>query len=70
VRIIAVVVVVFVLGLVVLDPNYLEPYGTPTGMFVALLVVVMFAGSFAAMKRLGRIENPVRFIARREVVEA
>jgi Flp pilus assembly protein TadB len=70
VRIIAVVVVVFVLGLIVLDPNYLEPYGTPTGVFVALLVAAMFAGSFAAMKRLGRIENPVRFIARRDVVEA
>jgi len=69
VRIIAVVVVVFVLGLILLDPNYLEPYGTPTGTFVALLVVLMFAGSFATMKRLGRIENPVRFIARRESVE-
>jgi threonine/homoserine efflux transporter RhtA len=70
VRIIAVVVVVFVLGLIVLDPNYLEPYGTPTGMFVALLVAAMFAGSIAAMKKLGRIENPVRFIARREAVDA
>lgn len=70
VRIIAIVVVVFVIGLIVLDPNYLEPYGTPAGIFVALLVVMMFAGSFAAMKRLGRIENPIRFIARREVFEA
>lgn len=69
VRIISVVVVVFVLGLVVLDPNYLAPYATPTGMVVGVLVVVMFLGSFAIMRRLGQIENPVRFIARREVVE-
>jgi Flp pilus assembly protein TadB len=69
VRIIAVVVVVFVLGLILLDPDYLEPYGTPTGIAVAVLIAGMFAGSFAAMKRLGRIENPVRFIARREMVE-
>jgi F0F1-type ATP synthase assembly protein I len=69
VRIIAVVVVVFVLGLILLDPDYLEPYGTPTGIAVAVLIVGMFAGSFATMRRLGRIENPVRFIARREMVE-
>jgi Flp pilus assembly protein TadB len=70
VRIIAVVVVVFVLGLILLDPNYLEPYRTPSGMVVAMLVIGMFAGSFATMKRLGRLENPIRFIARREVSES
>lgn len=66
VRIISVVVVVFVIGLVLLDPTYLAPYGTPSGLVVAGLVVAMFAGAFESMRRLGRIDNPVRFIARRE----
>lgn len=70
VKIISVVVVVFVLGLALLDPTYLQPYTTPTGVFVAALVASMFLGSFETMRRLGRIDDPVRFIARREVVES
>lgn len=70
VRIISVVVVVFVGGLVLLDPDYLSPYGSPTGLLMAGLVVGMFIAAFESMRRLGRIDNPVRFIARREVVES
>lgn len=70
VRIISVVVVVFVLGLALLDPSYLAPYSKPTGIVVAGFVVAMFVGAFEAMRRLGRIDNPVRFIARSEFVES
>lgn len=69
-RIISVVVVVFVLGLLLLDPAYLAPYGSPTGALVACVVVGMFFGALEAMRRLGHIENPVRFVARRETSPA
>lgn len=70
VRIISVVVVVFVIGLFLLDPEYLAPYGTPTGALVACVVVAMFLGALESMRRLGRIDNPVRFVARREAGSA
>lgn len=69
VRIIAVVVVCFVLGLALLDPHYLRPYGTPTGIAVAVLVAAMFASALESMRRLGRIDNTARFIARSPVAE-
>lgn len=69
VRIIAAVVFVFVLGLALLDPHYLRPYGTPTGMVVAVLVAAMFASALESMRRLGRIDDSARFIARSPAVE-
>lgn len=68
VRIISVVVVLFVVGLALLDPHYLRPYGTNVGLLVASAIGAMFAGSLASMRRLGKIENPERFVARRELV--
>lgn len=65
VRIISAVVVIFIAGLVVLNPQYLAPYGTPTGMVMAVLVAVSFVGGLLAMQRLGRLTTPTRFIARR-----
>jgi len=70
VRIISVVVVVFVLGLVVLDPSYMQPYASPAGALVAGLVGSLFFAAFESLRRLGRIENPARFIARREMSES
>lgn len=70
VRIISIVVVAFVLGLIVLDPEYLAPYGSPTGMIVGGLVISMFFGSFEMMRRLGRLDDPIRFVARRQSTES
>lgn len=65
VRIISIVVVVFVLGLALLDPNYLRPYTTPSGVVVGGIVGLLFIAALESLRRLGRIENPARFIARR-----
>lgn len=70
VRIIGIVVVTFVLGLALLDPSYLAPYASPSGLLVAALVAAMFLSALASMRRLGQIETPARFIARRRVVES
>lgn len=70
VRIIIVVVAVFVLGLIALDPNYLKPYATSSGSLVAVLVMGLFASAFESLRRLGNIETPSRFIARRAVTES
>ena len=70
VRIISVVVVLFVVGLALLDPQYLRPYGSPVGLAVACAIAAMFAISLETMRRIGRIENPERFVARREMAQS
>lgn len=70
VRIISVVVVVFVMGLALLDPGYLTPYSTPAGMVMASIVLCSFVSALSMMRRMGRLSTPTRFIARREVVPA
>lgn len=65
VRIITVVVVVFILGLYALNPSYLEPYGSPTGLGVLAVIMSLFAGSLVLLQRLGRLDSPDRFVARR-----
>lgn len=65
VRVITACILLFAAGLVVLDPVYLQPYGDLTGQVVLAAVVLCFAGSFVAMDLLGRIELPIRFLARR-----
>ena len=65
VRIIAVVIVAFVVGLVAFNPTYLAPYTTPSGMVALAVVVAMFAASLVLLQRLGQFSAPTRFIARR-----
>jgi hypothetical protein len=65
VRVIAVVVVVFVAGLLAFDREYLAPYDSALGQAVLLVIAGTFAASFAAMERMGRISVPDRFIGRR-----
>lgn len=65
VRIIAVVVVGFVLGLVVLNREYLEPYDDPVGQLVLAGVLATFAVAFVLLDRLGRLAGPERFVASR-----
>lgn len=63
VRIISVVVSLFVLGLVVFNRSYLEPYGSPEGSVVLLVVIALFATSFHLLFRFSRFEDRPRFIA-------
>jgi len=65
-RMIGTVVVVMVVGLLVFDRPYLEPYDAPGGQVVLGVVMSLFAASYVAMQRIGRIELPQRFIARRD----
>lgn len=62
VQIVAGVSVAFVLGLAVVNRNYVEPYFTPQGQLVLLLVVAVFGAGFMWMKRLSGVETPERFL--------
>lgn len=67
VRIIVVVVLVFVLGLFVLNRDYLDPYSSPSGAVVMMVVIGLFSGSFLGLVRLSRFDMPPRFVATAEV---
>ena len=68
VRVIAVVVVVFIAGLLAFDRAYLAPYDTALGQLVLLVIAGIFATSFVTMERMGRVAAPERFIGRRSAV--
>ena len=67
VRIIVVVVGVFITGLFVFNRSYLEPYSTPTGIAVLMIVFGLFTGSFVGLNRLSQFDMPARFVAAGEV---
>lgn len=69
VRIIVCVVVLFVLGLLAFNREYLQPYDTSTGQIVLAIVLAVFASSFALMQRMGQITMPPRFIGRRQQLQ-
>lgn len=52
----------FVVGLSVLNREYVEPYGTPQGQAVLAVVVGIFAAGFLWMRRLSGVEAPQRFL--------
>jgi Flp pilus assembly protein TadB len=61
-RIVTTVTVATVLGLRWLNPNYVEPYGTPTGQLVLTIVLGLFAAGLAWMARLAAYPTPDRFL--------
>ena len=65
VRIIVGVVVAFVVGLLLFNRSYLEPYDSAAGQVILCAIVATFVASFVAMERMGRIAMPERFVARR-----
>jgi tight adherence protein B len=69
VRVIGIVIVLMVVGLNFLDPNYMSAYSNFVGQIVLSIIVLMFVGSLMAMDRMGRIALPERFIARRDLTE-
>lgn len=62
VQIVMGVTVVFVLGLAIFNRSYVEPYSTPIGQVVLVVVVGLFAGGFVWMRRLSEFEMPERFL--------
>lgn len=62
VQIVVGVTVFFVLGLVLFNRDYVEPYSTPAGQVVLLFVLLLFAAGFWWMRRLAAFELPARFL--------
>ena len=51
-----------VVGLKLLNPGFVEPYGTLTGQIVLLFIVVIFAAGLLWLRRLSVFELPDRFL--------
>ena len=64
-RLIAGVVLVFVAGLLLLDPAYLSPFASPEGVIFLTSAVTCFAVALFMLQRLGRIAMPSRFLSPR-----
>jgi len=60
--IVVIVTLAFVLGLRLLNPDYVEPYGTPTGQMVLLVVIGLFTAGFWWLRRLSTFDLPQRFL--------
>jgi len=52
----------FMIGLRVLNPEYVEPYGTFAGQVVLAVIIGLFAAGFLWLRRLATFEMPTRFL--------
>lgn len=68
VRIITVAVGVFVGGLILLNPGYLAPFASMTGMIVLASVVSCFVGALVWLNSMAAVRTPSRFLSGRSVV--
>jgi hypothetical protein len=62
VQVVVLVTVAMALGLLILNPAYVEPYREPGGQVVLAAVVAIFAVGFAWLRRLGEFRPPGRFL--------
>ncbi|WP_425838342.1 type II secretion system F family protein [Streptomyces fractus] len=62
-RVVVITTISFAGGLVLLNPAFLSPYDTWKGQLVLLLIGAVFAGAFAWLRRMARIEEPARILA-------
>ncbi|HWL98956.1 MAG TPA: type II secretion system F family protein [Nocardioidaceae bacterium] len=62
VQIVVGITVLFVLGLAVFNRAYVEPYSSPVGQLVLLVIIGLFAAGFFWMRRLSVFEVPGRFL--------
>jgi Flp pilus assembly protein TadB len=62
VQIVMGITVAFVLGLALFNRSYVEPYNSPVGQVVLLLILGCFAAGFAWMRRLSSFDVPERFL--------
>ena len=66
VQIVMGITVAFVLFLSIFNRSYVEPYSTPIGQIVLLVVIGLFAAGFVWMRRLSEFETPERFLLSKE----
>jgi Flp pilus assembly protein TadB len=62
VQIVVGVTLTFVFGLRIFNPGYVEPYASPVGQVVLLIVIGVFAAGVMWLRRLSRFETPERFL--------
>lgn len=62
VQIVVGVTVAFVVGLAIFNPTYVEPYGTPFGQVMLVVVMAFFAVGVMWLRRLSKFEMPERFL--------
>jgi Flp pilus assembly protein TadB len=62
VQIVVGVTVLFVFGLSIFNRGYVEPYTSPAGQLMLVLILALFAAGFWWMKRLSAFELPERFL--------
>ena len=70
VQIVIGVTVAFVVGLAIFNPRYVEPYGTPFGQVMLMVVIGFFAVGIMWLRKLSRFEMPERFLHFRPTPEA
>lgn len=66
VQIVVAVSAAFVIGLRVLNPEYVEPYATFEGQVVLSAVIALFAAGFLWLRRLATFDMPARFLGASE----
>jgi len=62
VQIVVAVSAAFIIGLRVLNPDYVEPYATFEGQVVLTVVIALFAAGFLWLRRLATFDMPARFL--------
>jgi Flp pilus assembly protein TadB len=62
VQIVTGVTLTFVFGLRIFNPGYVEPYSSPIGQVVLLIVIGVFGAGILWLRRLSRFETPERFL--------
>jgi Flp pilus assembly protein TadB len=63
VQIVVFISATFIIGLRVLNPEYVEPYGTFVGQIVLSVIIGLFAVGFLWLRRLATFEMPARFLS-------
>ena len=65
VQIVVGVTILFVVGLSIFNPTYVEPYGTATGQVVLIVILAFFAAGIMWLRALAKFEMPERFLRSR-----
>ena len=69
VQIVVGVTLLFVVGLRIFNPGYVEPYQEPLGQIVLLIIFGFFAAGVVWLRRLSKFETPERFLRTRSTPE-
>lgn len=68
VQIVVGVTAVFVIGLRIFNPSYVEPYGTPFGQVMLVVILAFFAAGVLWLRKLAQFDTPERFLRTLEPV--